>query len=451
MAQGRLAPMSRWICCASIVLFASTSAPAADLMEVLRQARRADATYAIARATWAGAQERVPQARAGLLPQASLSASTQYNDRTVRDRNPLSPDIHQTYGSGAATVSLTQPLFRWQNNVAYTQALTQAEYADAQLAVAAQELLLRVSQAYFELLLAQSNVEFAQAQTAAVGFQLKQVVRSFEVGRAAITDRNEAQARHDLATAQEIAVRDEVEVRRAALEQLIGRTAPVLAPLGANFRPVSPEPAGMNDWIELALRQNLQVQLAQRAVEIAAHEIERQRAAHYPTLDAFATASANRSGATTLTETRGDTRTAAAGLQLAVPLFQGGATSSRVREAIAGQDRAAEELENARRLARFGVRQAFIGATSSISQIRALESAVAATESQVVSTRRGNELGVRTNLDVLNAEQQLFNVRRDLAQARHNYVLSSVRLNAAAGALTEAVLENVNRWLEPAR
>jgi outer membrane protein len=434
----------------ALAITCSAAAHAADLLDVFRQAQSADATYAGARATWAAAQERIPQGRAGLLPLASLSASAQYNDRSTRFRDAATPRASGAFGSTALSLTVQQPLYRKQNLVAYEQAFTQVEQADAQLALAAQDLILRVAQAYFDVLLAQDNVAFAEAQKAAIGQQLEQAKRNFEVGTATITDTHEAQARYDLTTAQEIAARNDVELRRRALEQVIARAAPPLAPLGASFTLKSPEPATMDTWVSVAQQSNLQVRIAQRGLTFASQEIARNRAAHRPTLDAFATVSESGAGATTVGSIGADTRSAIVGVQIAVPIYQGGVVNSRVREAIANEDRARQDLESARRNAEFTARQAFLGITNGIAQVRALEAALVSTQSQLASTRLGQEVGVRTQVDVLNAQQLLFSARRDLAQSRYNYVLSLLRLEAAIGELTEDDLVPINQWLDRA-
>src|SRR5687767_908669 len=253
----------------ALLLAASGSASSADLVEVFRRAQSADSTYAAARATWAAAQERIPQGRAGLLPLASLSASAQYNDRNTRFRDSAVPRTSSEFGSTGLSLSVTQPLYRRQNVIAYEQALTQVEQADAQLALAAQDLILRVAQAYFDVLLAQDNVVFAEAQKTAIGEQLEQAKRNYEVGTVTITDTHEAQARYDLTTAQEIVARNELELRRRALEQVIAREAPPLAPLGPQFVMKTPEPSRMDPWVELALQGNLQVRIAQSGLSFA--------------------------------------------------------------------------------------------------------------------------------------------------------------------------------------
>ena len=294
------------------VLLAGVSLPAAsaDLIDVFRLAQASDTAYGAARSVWAAAQERIPQARAGLLPLASLSASAQYTDRRTRFRDASVPRTNVDFSSTAISLTVTQPLYRRQNAIAYEQALTQVEQADAQLAGSAQDLILRVAQAYFDVLLAQDTVLFSEANRTAIAQQLEQAKRNFEVGVATITDTHEAQARYDLATAQEIAARNDLELRRRALEQVIGRAAPPLAPLGPQFTLKTPEPARMEPWVELALNSNLQVRISRSSLVFATQEIERNRAAHLPTLDAFATASENGSGAAAIGGFASDVRAA---------------------------------------------------------------------------------------------------------------------------------------------
>jgi len=432
----------------ALLLFSAAAAPAADLAELYRQARDSDAAYASARAAWTAAQEKLPQGRAGLLPAASLSAFTQYNDREIRFRNPATPDTASQFNSNNLTLSLTQPLYRRQNWIAFEQAKTQVQQADAQFALAAQDLILRVAQAYFDVLLAQDTVAFAAAQKAAIGEQLAQAKRNFEVGTATITDQHDAQARFDLTVAQEIAAQNDLEIRRRQLSQIIGRAAPALAPLGKNLTLSLPDPNRIEAWVEQATTSSIQVLISEAAVTFARQEVERTRGGHYPTVDAFASYSDSGSGSGLQGGAGNDSTSKIVGLQLALPLYQGGATASRVREALANEDKARQDLENARRSAELAARQGFLGVTSGVAQVNALQAALVSSQSSLDSTRLGLEVGVRTQVDVLNAQQQLFSTRRDLAQARYNYILSLLRLKAAVGTLTEDDIVRVNAWLE---
>lgn len=430
-------------------LGASLQGNAADLVDVFRQAQTADAVYAGARATWAAAQERIPQGRAGLLPQATVTANTLYNDRTIAFRVPGIPSTSTQFNSNAITLQITQPIFRRQNLIAYEQSRTQVDQAEAQFALAAQDLIVRVAQGYFDVLLAQDNVALAQAQKAAIGQQLEQAKRNFEVGTATITDTHEAQARYDLTVSQEIASQNDLEIKRRGLEQIIAQPAPPLAPLSTRLALKPPEPAVMDTWVDEARRTNLQVRAAEAGLEFASQTIERNRSGHYPTLDAIASyqEQAQGAGISGVQSPGFDAKVRAIGLQLTIPIYQGGLVNSQVREAIANEDRARQDLENARRTAEFNVRQAYLGVSSGLAQVQALQAALVSSESQLESTRLGQQVGVRTQVDVLNAQQQLYTARRDLAQARYNYVLSLLKLKAAIGQLTESDLADINRWL----
>ena len=306
-----------------------------------------------------------------------------------------------------------------------------------------------MAQAYFDVLLARDNVAFAGAQKTAIAEQLAQAKISFQVGTATITDTHEAQARYDLAASQEITAKSDLEVKQRALELIIGKATPALAPLGARLQLVLPEPAIQDKWVDESRSANPQVRTAEANLTLAQQEVQRNRGGHHPTLDAFAAYNRNAQGAGTLTTTPGfDTRQSNIGLQLAVPIYQGGAVTSRVREAVANEEKARQDLENARRAVELNARQSFLGVTSGVAQVKALESAVVSSQSSLDSTRLGREVGVRTQVDVLNAQQQLFSARRDLAQAKYAYILSTLRLKAAVGRLTEQDVVAVNAWLD---
>jgi len=429
-------------------LAAATPVSGADLLEIYRAAQSADAVYASARAAWAAAQEKLPQGRAGLLPSLSLSASTQWNDRSLKLRDPTLPGLNNSYNSNALTLSLSQPIYRPQNMLVYEQAKSQVAQSDAVFAAAAQDLILRVSQAYFDVLLAQNTVELAAAQLVAIGQQLEQAKRNFEVGTATITDTHDAQARYDLTVSSQIAAQNDLEVKKRALAQIIGRAAPPLLTVGSRFTLTEPEPNNMEAWVKDAMASNPQIAVSKAGLDFATQEVERNRAGHLPTLDAFATYSdiANGVGATTATGL--DSTTRVIGLQLAVPLYQGGIVNSRVREALANEEKARQDLENASRSAELATRQAFLGVTSGVAQVKALAAALVSSQSSLDSTKLGQEVGVRTQVDVLNAQQLLFSTRRDRAQAVYSYVMSLLRLKAAVGRLSEDDLVLINTWFD---
>jgi outer membrane protein len=417
-------------------------------MDIYRSAQSSDAVYAAARASWAAGQEKLPQGRAGLLPSATLSGNTQLNDRDFRPRDPSAAAFNSRFNSNSVSLSVTQPLYRPQNFAVYEQAKSQVVQSDAVFALSAQDLILRVAQAYFDVLLAQNTVELAAAQLVAIGQQLEQAKRNFEVGTATITDTHDAQARYDLTVSGEIAAKNDLEVKRRALGQIIGRPAPALSTVGPGFRLTDPQPNNMEAWVQEALASNLQIAVSQSALDFAVQEVGRNRAGHLPTVDAFATYSDAASGIGTVGITGTDTTTKVIGLQLAIPIYQGGAINSRVREALANEEKARQDLENARRGAEFAARQAFLGVTSGIAQVKALEAALVSSQSSLDSTRLGQEVGVRTQVDVLNAQQLLFQTRRDRAQAVYNYLISLLRLKASVGKLSDEDLAMINAWLE---
>ncbi|HWD34524.1 MAG TPA: TolC family protein, partial [Casimicrobiaceae bacterium] len=259
-------------------LAASGFARAEDLMDVYRSAQENDPTVAAARANWEAVQERVPQARAGLLPNVTASVNANGNYFGADANSDPHTRVDRSFGLGGLTVSASQPLYRYANTVAYSEAVQQVKQADYTLASAKQDLILRVAQAYFDVLLAQFTIELAESQKAAVSEQLAQAKRNFEVGVATITDTNEAQAKYDAIVAQEIGARNDLENKRTALRAIIGRAPGELKPLGPGFEPTVPSPDSPDAWVERALGDNLNVRIAQYNADIATLEIERQRA-----------------------------------------------------------------------------------------------------------------------------------------------------------------------------
>jgi len=434
-------------CAVALSLAMARPAGAEDLLQIYREAVANDPALAAARANWEATQERVPQARAGLLPNVSLSANTTGNYfGTTVDSDPK-VTINRSFGIAGLTVSASQPLYRYGNQIAYSQAVQQVEQADYTLAAARQDLILRVATAYFDVLLAQFNVEVTESQKAAVSEQLAQAKRNFEVGVATITDTNEAQARYDAIIAQQIAAQNDLDNKRTALRAIIGRFPQELKRLGPGFEPTLPSPNSLDAWVDRALSDNLSVRIARYNAEIATLEIERQRAARLPTIDLVASANAQYGSGSVNTGFVNDQRQAAIGLALNVPLYQGGLVDSRVREALALQDNARQNLEVARRNALFNAQTGFAGVTSAAASVKAFEQALVSAQTAYESNRTGQEVGVRTNLDVLNTLQTVYQTRRDLAQAYFNYLVGLLRLRAAVGTLDESDVEEINRRL----
>ena len=427
-------------------LLASTGTLAAeDLLAVARAALANDAQLQSARAQREATSEKLPQARAGLLPSLTLNGTTQWND--VEISKPV--DRSTQYNSHNFGFQLTQPLFRWANWVQFEQGKLQVAAADAQLAQARQDTLLRAAQAYFDLLYAQDVLTSIVAQKTAASEQLELARKSFEVGTVTITDVHEAQSRYDLATAQEIAARSDIEVKRHALAVITGRAPEALRGLRSEVAFTLPEPARMEEWVDRAQTESLTV-LAQLAnQEIANREIERQRAGHYPTVDLVATYGQNKTVITFAgAPLNNESTTGTVGVQVSVPLFQGLGQESRVRESAHLLDRVRAEVDFARRNAAQQARQAWLGVANGIAQTAALRAAQVSSQSSLDANKLGYEVGVRINIDVLNAQQQLYVTRRDLAKARYDTLLAQLRLKAAAGQLAEPEIEAVNALLE---
>jgi outer membrane protein len=426
---------------------AATLLQAADLIEVYRDAQSFDAQYAAARATRNAGLEKLPQGRAGLLPTIGLSANSTWNELETRSR-ATGVAASADYNSNGWNVSLSQPLFRWQNWVGYQQAERLAALAEMQFAQAGQDLILRVSQAYFDVLLAQEVLATANAQKIAFGEQLEAARRNFEVGTATITDTHEAQARHDLAVATEIAADNDLAVKRQALRTLTGKETDALKGLRPGVQIGAPQPADIGQWVSSAESGNMGVQIARTSLDVSSREIEKQRAGHYPTLDLVATHGKSGSGFSSTTGSGFDSKSSTIGLQLAVPLFAGGAVSSKEREAAALNEKARADLDFARRQATLAARQSYLGVNSGLSQVKALEAGVASSQLAVESNKLGYEVGVRINIDVLNAQSQLFDTKQKLAKARLDTLIAQLKLKSAAGTLTEADLAAINALLE---
>lgn len=425
----------------------------ADLMAVYRDAMAYDAQYAAARAALDAGREKLPQGRAGLLPNIGLSGSTVWNELDTNFRTPGVATRNSQYNTNGWTVSLTQPLFRWQNWVAYTQSELAVVQAEAQFRQAQQELIIRTVVAYFDVLVAQDVLATTQAQKISIAEQLESAKRNFEVGTATITDSQEAQSRFDLAVAQEIAAQNDLNVKRQVLRTVIGKEPEGLKNVRSMVQLKTPQPADIEKWAEMAESDSTPVQVSQAQYEIAMREIERQRAGHYPTVDLVATRGRNSSTAIVAAGVAGggagsDSNTNTIGLQLSVPIFAGGATSSKTREAVALKEKAAADLDYARRTAALNARQGYLGVTAGLAQVKAFEAALTSSQLSVESNKLGYEVGVRINIDVLNAQSQLYETRQKLVRARMDTLISLLRLKAAAGSLGEDDVVAINALLE---
>lgn len=434
--------------------FLSLNAQAADLLQVYQQALANDAVYASARASLAAGREKTTQGRALLMPTIGLdgsvvrndSESTPWNEGAVLPNGAIAGRSNADYSSNTHTLTLQQPLFRWANWQTYQQSKLQQALSEAQFAQAQQDLITRVSQAYFDVLAAEDTLELNRAQKTATTEQLASAKRNFEVGTQTITDTHEAQAAYDLVVAQEFAAINDLENRRSALQAIIGTAPTVLAPLKKGVTLAPPEPAVIDPWVASAETQNYGVVSAQLAYESSKRDIQRQRAGHYPTLDLVANARRSHNGGQ-YNNISGNSVNKAIGIQYSVPIFSGFAVTSRVRESIALEEKSRNDLESSRRNAAQTARQAFLGVNSGMAQVRALQAAEVSSTSALDSNKLGYQVGVRINIDVLNAQRQLYLTRRDLSRARYDTIMNGLRLKAAAGSLREADLVPVNALL----
>ena len=425
----------------------SLQAQPLKLMDVYQQALAHDASLASALSANRAAQEIIEQGKALYRPTVNFNAETNALKSSFHYLSTSSTDRSQfeNYRYG---VDARQPIFRQQNLIQIDQATTQVSIADKQLNVAQQALMLRTTQAYFDVLMAQDRIDLIVAQKTAIAGQLAQAQANFDLGTATITDANEAQARYDLVVAQEIAALNEFEIAKHAVQAITGqlpqRLANVKLQLKANEMGLS-----MATWQELALLNNLNIQIQQDTAKLADQEIARNQAGHLPTLDAVASYTNSYANGTISRFGAGnELQVGSIGLQLQIPLYEGGAVSSRVRQAQLNKQRAQDDLTAVRRQTELDTQRAYLNLSSSIAQLKALDQAVISSQSQLDATQLGYQVGVRTSVDVLNAQQQFFSAKRDVAQARYNYLINIIRLKAAAGVVAAADLVDINQQLE---
>jgi outer membrane protein len=413
-----------------------------DLLTIYRDAVQNDSAFASARFARQAADEREPQARAGVLPSVNAGLGV-----SATNLDSQTPNFNRTFTSWGPSLSLAMPLYRPQNWEAITQAKLSVVSAEATLAQARQDLILRVTQAYFDVLAAQDALEAILENKKAVAEQLAQAKREFEVGTKTIVDTHEAQARFDQTVAQEQTARGDLIVKQNALRAIIGRDPGQLAPLRDAPQLAAPQPKDVEAWAKQAEEGSYGVAIAKAVAEIAQRETKRQREGQLPTVDLTASLSQNRSDGSSTTSGANTTRAGNIGVQLNFPLYTGGLIQSRVREALANEDKSKQDLESARRSAAQLARQAYTGVDFGLAQVRALESAEVSAKSQLESTRLGYRVGVRINLDVLNATTQLFNTQRDLKKSRYDFLVNGLRLESAAGTLDEKDVETLNALL----
>ena len=435
------ARLPAWAAILALGLAAAGGVRAQSLQELYDAARAFDATYLAAKSLAESAQYKAAQADALLLPSLGLNGSVASN---YVDLPVGSSRSSNSVGVG---VSGKQPLFNRANGFTVDQAKKSLDLSRADLETAEQDLIVRVAQAYFDVLGAQDTLGTTRASKAAISEQLASAKRNFEVGTATITDTREAQARFDLASAQEIAADNDLLTKRIALDQLVGRSGVSPRQLAVPVALPAVAPANVDTWVGNSNTQHPLVRKAVLGLDIARLETEKARAAHLPTVDAVGSVNSSRLTGTSGSALPGLTNSASIGLQLNMPLYAGNSIQNRVKETLVLEEKSSNDLEAARRGVAQATRQAYYGVQSLTAQVKALEAAESSSKLALEATQLGYKVGVRVNLDVLNAQTQLFTTRRDLAKARYDVLLGSLRLRQAAGQLKPEDVSAVNQLL----
>lgn len=429
------------------MLIQPLSAFGIDLLEVYRQAHDFDPTYKTAGYAYASVRQKIPQARAGLLPVLSLIGGQ--NQTKAESKFSNTPQVNRDVKAWNWSLKLTQPLLRMQNIYAYSAAELLVTQAHAQFAQSEQDLILRVAQAYFDILVAQENIDVALAQIRSTDEQLELAKHGFDAGINAVTDVYEAKSRASLAQAEHVAALNELEVKQAELEKMLVQAPKALDALQSTVVIPRPQPDNVQSWVEQARESNPAVLASVAAVAASRAEISKNLAGHLPIVDLEASYGNNYFSGSVSTPSDFEMRSNSAklGIQLTVPIFAGGATSSKVIEAVANKNKAESELEVARRQAATDAKKAYAAIVNGQVKIKALESAVESGKSAVDGNSAAYKLGIHMNIDVLNAEQQLYAAQRDLIKARYDTLFQGFKLKAAAGALSDLDVALVNKML----
>lgn len=423
-----------------------SSVSAQSLMDVYQKAMQNDTQYNAARRSLEAGLEKAVQGRAGLLPTVNAvgAKNHQMGDASFSE----APYVHRDVRNWNWSMQVTQPIIRFGNVAAYAQGNAQSRQAQEQFVLVEQDLMVRAAQAYFDFQVAQESVQVTRAQVQAIGEQLTLAERTFGVGTGTITDVHEAKAKHALAKAQHVAAENDVANKQAELERLVGEQLAL-----PSMRLTKDLPAlqgGVHEWLAAAVSNNPQIKIQQAALDVAHQEVNKSYAAHAPTLDFVANKGSNYNSGSLSSPADLSTRVNSfqRGIQLNIPLFAGGATQSKVRESIALEEKAREDLIGAQRQASSSVRQAYAGVVNGQAQVMALEVAVEAGRNAVESNKIGFNIGTRINPDVLNAEQQLYTAMRDLSKARADAAMQGLKLKAITGSLLPEDLQALEKSLE---
>lgn len=421
-------------------------AQAQSLIELYQSARSFDASYQSAKSQFDATLAKADQAKSAILPVANLALGL---SRSTQEVVPdLGPSSDRSFGTQSATISASQPLYRPANWASYQQGIKQLDLAQAQLQSADQDLIVRVGQGYFDVLAAQDSLTFVKAQKTAVAEQLASAKRNFEVGTSTITDTREAQARYDLVIAQEIAAENDLRVKKIALDQLVGKNNAQPLALALPLKLLALQPGDVNVWVQQSEAAHPAIGQSQIALDVALLETKKAQAGHKPTLDLSASYSAmNNLEGSSSAGVGSRVNAGSIGLSFNLPLFAGFATQNRIKETIALEEKARNDLEGAKRAVAQGTRTAFFGVLSGQGQVAAFEAAEASSQSALDANKLGYQVGVRINIDVLNSQSQLFDTKAKLAKARYDVLLGGLKLRQANGTLKADDLQSVNALL----
>ena len=420
--------------------------PAMDLLEVYDLAVVNDPTFLEAAANRESAQESRPQAIANLLPVLSAvgtSQDTRLHNKKVTFQTGPRADKTQSFWTHSITVDLTQPIFNVDFWVQFSQSENQIAQADAEYGAVGQDLIERTTSAYLDVLLAKDTLDFSVSEKRAFARQLEQAKQRFEVGLIAITDVYEIQAGYDTSAADVIKAENDLDDRKEELREIIGDNPVDLAGLGTDLPLLNPDPEDIDVWTQLAKAHNFNIIARQNQAEFTKKTIERQRSGHYPTLDIVGSYGYQDDNSSF--GLRGDT--GRIGLELNVPLFEGGGVNSRTRQAFSDFQAAQQQLEKERRSVIRQVKNGYRGVISTIGQVKARAATVRSSKSSLEATKAGYDVGTRTSVDVVAEQRNLFRSKRDHAQTRYDYVKNWLRLKAAVSDLSRNDLERFNRLL----
>lgn len=415
-----------------------------SLVDIYSMAKQSDTDIQIAESTYFAEAQARPLARANLLPQAGITANTTGVRQEV-DGSTFNIEGETTnFNDKGYTISLTQALYHHDFYVQLRQAKNSVARAKVDLDAAYQDLMIRTAESYFNVLSEQDTLTFQQAEKEAIGRQLEQAKKRFEVGLIAITDVKETQASYDLAVANEIEAKVAVERAKDQLEVIIAQRIDILDPLSDRMQLVIPEPNDVEDWVYKALDQNLSLLSSEYTTKIAQQEIELRQSGHLPTLDIVAshrdTDTGGISGSREVEESR-------IGLELNIPIVTGGRTYYQTKEARYNSEVAQNQYEKVRRETIQVTRDAYLNVIAGISRVKALEQALDSTEAAAKAAEAGFQVGTRTSVDILLALRETFLANRDYSRARYDYLLSSLRLKQATGVLSIDDLLQIDVWL----